>query len=166
MFVRTAGERDLDAIRALLVETWHATYDDIYGAEKVTEITDEWHSVAALKRRLIVPNSDFLVADDGERLGGVAYAEADAEGKTVKLHQLYVSPGLQGRGIGGMLLDEIVESFPDARLFRLEVEEANTKAIGFYQSQRFVQTGRTAHCGAGDSGIPALIFERPATVIP
>ncbi len=49
MFVRTASERDLVAIRALLVETWHATYDAIYGAAKVTEITDEWHSIASLR---------------------------------------------------------------------------------------------------------------------
>jgi ribosomal protein S18 acetylase RimI-like enzyme len=165
MFVRTAGERDLDAIRALLVETWHATYDAIYRPAKVSEISDEWHSIAALKRRLIVPNSDFLVADDGKRLGGVAYAEAEADGKTVKLHQLYVLPAMQGRGIGGMLLDEIVESFPDADLFRLEVEEANEKAIGFYLSQRFLQVGRTANCGRADSGLPALIFERTSAPV-
>lgn len=160
MFVRTASEPDLDAIRALLVETWHATYDSIYGADKVTEITDEWHSIAALKRRLTVPNSDFLVADDGEQLGGVAYAEAKADGKTVMLHQLYVAPAMQGRGIGGALLDEVIESFPDAERFRLEVEEANDKAIGFYLSQRFVEVGRTGNCGTEDSGLPALIFER------
>ena len=40
MFVRTAGAQDIKAIRALLIETWHATYDSIYGVEKVTEITD------------------------------------------------------------------------------------------------------------------------------
>lgn len=34
-FVRTAGERDLDKVRALLAETWHATYDTFYGVEKV-----------------------------------------------------------------------------------------------------------------------------------
>lgn len=160
MFVRTASERDLDAIRALLVETWHATYDAIYGARKVDEITDEWHSIAALKKRLVRPNSDFLVADDGERLGGVAYAEAEADGKSVMLRQLYILPEVQGRGIGGMLLDEIIESFPDATLFKLEVEEANTKAIGFYLSQGFVQSGRTANCGADQSGIPALVMNR------
>ena len=33
----------------LLVETWHATYDAIYGAERVTEITDDWHSIASLQ---------------------------------------------------------------------------------------------------------------------
>jgi ribosomal protein S18 acetylase RimI-like enzyme len=160
MFVRTASERDLKAVRDLLVETWHATYDAIYGPERVAAITDDWHSIASLKRRLEQPNAEFLVADDGKQLGGMAYAAVDAAGASVMIHQLYVSPAFQGRGIGGMLLDEIVESFPDATVFRLEVEEANVKAIGFYASQGFVQSGRTANCGAEQSGIPALIFER------
>ncbi len=160
MFIRTASERDLQAVRDLLVETWHATYDAIYGRERVTDITDDWHSLSALKRRLDQPGGEFLVADDGRQLGGMAYASADAAGTTVMLNQLYVPPAFQGRGIGGMLLDEIVESFPDATLFKLEVEEANAKAIGFYLSQGFVQSGRTANCGAEQSGIPALLFER------
>jgi ribosomal protein S18 acetylase RimI-like enzyme len=160
MFVRTASERDLKAVRDLLVETWHSTYDPIYGRERVTAITDDWHSLPSLKRRLDQPNTEFLVADDGKQLGGMAYASADVAGKSVMLHQLYVRPAFQGRGIGGMLLDEIVESFPDAMLFKLEVEEANAKAIGFYVAQGFEQTGRTANCGAEGSGIPALILER------
>jgi len=161
VFVRTAGERDLKAVRDLLVETWHATYDTIYGPERVTGITDDWHSLPALKRKLEQPNAEFLVADDGKRIGGMAFAAAaDAMGTSVMVHQLYVQPAFQGRGIGGMLLDEIIESFPDATVFRLEVEEANEKAIGFYRSQGFEQTGRTENCGAEQSGIPALIFEQ------
>ncbi|TGP80662.1 GNAT family N-acetyltransferase, partial [bacterium M00.F.Ca.ET.221.01.1.1] len=80
MFVRTAGDRDLAAVRALLVETWHATYDAIYGAERVTEITNEWHSIASLKARLVKPSSEFLVADGGKRIGGMAFAEAVGDG--------------------------------------------------------------------------------------
>ena len=161
MFVRTAGERDLEAIRALLVETWHATYDGIYGAEKVTEITNDWHSIASLRRRLTRPNSEFLVADDGKRIGGMSYAEADETGVTVTLRQLYVLPAFQGRGIGSMLLDEIIESFAEARLLRLEVEEQNEKAIAFYVAQGFARTGRVANCGGQNSGIPALVYEMP-----
>ncbi|RUW65366.1 GNAT family N-acetyltransferase, partial [Mesorhizobium sp. M4B.F.Ca.ET.089.01.1.1] len=86
MFVRTASERDLVAIRALLVETWHATYDAIYGVERVTAITDDWHSIASLKARLTRPNSEFLVADDGKRLGGMAFAAATTDPKIVLLH--------------------------------------------------------------------------------
>ncbi len=160
MFVRTAGDRDLAAIRALLVETWHATYDAIYGTERVTEITDKWHSIASLKTRLTRPNSEFLVADDGKRIGGVAFAESVDGGGSVVLKHLYVLPSLQGRGIGGMLLDEVIDSFPEAHAIRLEVDEQNTRAIAFYEANGFV---RSADVGehAGASGKPTLVYRRP-----
>ncbi len=159
MFVRTVGERDLEAVRALLVETWHATYDGIYGAAKVTEITNEWHSLARLKARLSEPNSEFLVADDGKALAGVAFAVA--EGEAVRLRQIYVRPAMQGRGIGGMLLDEIEGCFPEAHKVTLEVEPANERAVAFYLAQGFVRTGTVADCGRRGSGIAADVYEWP-----
>jgi len=161
MFVRTVTLRDIDAVRDLLVATWHDTYDAIYGVERVHDITDQWHSVAALKSRLDQPHSEFLVADDGSSLAGVAFATGSAEDKAVTLHQLYVRPGRQGQGIGSMLLDEIETCFPDADRLRLEVEEANEKAVAFYQQQGFAKVGETADCGQAGSGIPAAIYERP-----
>ncbi|MEJ6783116.1 GNAT family N-acetyltransferase [Aminobacter sp. Piv2-1] len=160
MFVRTASERDLEVIKALLADTWHATYDAIYGAERVDEITAEWHSLAALKARLTRPNSEFLVADDGKRIAGTAFAAATSDGKSVVLYQLYVQPGSQRAGIGRLLLDEVEQCFPEARTLRLEVEKSNSKAIAFYQANGFAQVGETANCGSEQSGIPALIFEK------
>ncbi len=160
MFVRTASERDIPAIRALLVETWHDTYDPIYGAEKVTAITDEWHSVSSLSARLTRPRSEFLVADDGKQIGGIAFAAADETGKTVKLQQLYVLPSMQGRGLGGMLLYEMIESFPEASRIELEVDPSNAKGIAFYLAQGFAEAGRTSNCGREDSALPARIFAR------
>jgi GNAT superfamily N-acetyltransferase len=121
VFVRTASKRDLKAVQSLLAETWHATYDAIYGEARVDEIIAEWHSMAALEKRLEAPLSEFLVADDGVAIGGVAYATAVDEGKTVMLHQLYVRLESQGRGIGGLLLDEIEGCFPDADKLRRRV---------------------------------------------
>ena len=161
MFVRTASARDIAAVRDLLVATWHDTYDAIYGADRVTAITDEWHSIAALTARLDRPNSEFLVADDGERIAGMAFASVADEGKTVMLNQLYVLPDRQGMGIGGMLFDEITSCFPDADKVRLEVEEKNGKAVAFYRALGFVEAGRTANCGKDQSGIPALVMECP-----
>lgn len=161
MFVRTASSRDLPAIRALLVETWHDTYDALYGVEKVREITDSRHSLEALTKRLDTPQSEFLVADDGEAIAGMAFAKTIDNGKTVQLSQLYVRPGKQGQGIGGMLLDEVESCFPDADKVRLEVEEANAKAVRFYHEQGFAKVGETSNCGDGQSGIPAAIYERP-----
>jgi ribosomal protein S18 acetylase RimI-like enzyme len=144
VFVRTAGERDLDAVRTLLVETWHATYDAIYGTAKVTEITDEWHSIASLRSRLTRPNSEFLVADDGKRIGGMAFAAATADAKVILLNQLYVHPDCQRRGIGQALLDEVEASFPEAQTLRVEVEEANGGAIAFYRSKGFLSVSSAA----------------------
>ncbi|UVK45114.1 GNAT family N-acetyltransferase [Mesorhizobium sp. AR07] len=160
MFVRTAGERDLAAVRALLVETWHATYDAIYGASEVTEITDEWHSIASLRSRLTRPNSEFLVADDGKRIGGMAYAAATADAKIILLNQLYVLPACQRRGIGQALLEEIEASFPEARTLRVEVEEANGGAIAFYRSKGFLPAGNAAD-PRETSRPTTLSFEKP-----
>ena len=158
MFVRTAGERDLAAVRTLLVETWHATYDSIYGVERVTRITDDWHSLRSLSARLKKPYSEFLVADDGKAIGGMAFATSSPDGKIVMLHQLYVRPKLQGHGIGGMLLDEVMDSFHDAERLRLEVVAANAKAITFYTAQGFVEIGRSQD--RSTSGVELIVLER------
>lgn len=158
MFVRTASERDLPAVRKLLAETWHATYDAIYGPERVEAITREWHSLASLKARLERPDGEFLVADDGTAIAGMAFATAG--GEEIGLHQLYVLPAMQGRGIGSLLLDEVLDSFPDARSVRLEVEERNTKAVAFYGSHGFAETGRTGDCGGVGTSLPALVMSR------
>jgi ribosomal protein S18 acetylase RimI-like enzyme len=160
MWIRTASERDLKEIRALLVETWHDTYDDIYGVEKVNAITDAWHSISALKAKLTMPLSEFVVADSGKRILGIAFASSN-DGRIVELHQLYVQPAQQGQGAGKALLTEIEACFPEVRLVRLEVEAANHKSVAFYRSNGFEEAGKTDNCGAAGSGIAALIMEKP-----
>ncbi|KQT48820.1 GCN5 family acetyltransferase [Aureimonas sp. Leaf454] len=159
-FVRTASAADLAAVSALLRETWHATYDGIYGPERVAEITASWHSLDALRPRLTRPTSEFLVADDGTRLGGMAFAASGPDGKSVLLHQLYVRPDCQGHGIGSDLLREIETAFPQAERVRLEVEEANLAAVGFYEAKGFSPIGHTKNCGAEDSGLSAVVYEK------
>lgn len=160
MFVRTASGRDLAAVRTLLVETWHDSCDSIYGAARVTEITEAWHSLAALRQLLDRPHSEFLVADDGTAIAGAAFASALDGGKTVMLHQLYVRPGRQGNGIGAMLLDEISSCFPDAGKVRAEVDQANDSALRFFQAQGFARTGSRDGDGLMQD-MTLAVLERP-----
>ena len=153
-FVRTATPQDVPAIRDVLATTWRATYVSFYGASKVEEIIADWHSEASIKARLAKPNGEFLVADDGTQIGGVAFATI-AE-KTISLHQLYVLPHLHRQGIGQMLFAEIESCFIDASVIALEVEPKNTAAIAFYQRHGFECKEITANCGKADSGILAL----------
>lgn len=158
-FIRTASERDLPAVRELLGVCWHATYDGIYGAERVSVITAEWHSMASLKARLAKPYSEFIVAEGGTGLDGMAYASQSDPG-FVMLHQLYLLPQAQGRGLGAEMLAEIEAAFPDAKAIRLEVEAANENAVGFYARRGFVTVSRTENCGKDQSGIAALVMQK------
>jgi ribosomal protein S18 acetylase RimI-like enzyme len=161
VFIRTAGEKDLAAVSALLSATWHATYDPIYGASKVDEITRSWHGVAALRPRLTRPTSEFLVADDGQNLVAMAFAATSAEGRVVVVHQLYVDPAHQRSGIGSDLLAEIADCFPTAQSLRAEVEEANVAAVAFWQRAGFAVTGHTESEIPSGAVLPVAIFERP-----
>ncbi|MDE4601022.1 GNAT family N-acetyltransferase [Sinorhizobium meliloti] len=160
-FVRTASERDLEKVRALLAETWHATYDTFYGAEKVNELTAKWHSIEALRARLQRKHSEFVVADNGRELAGMGYAAmSESLEKTAVLHQLYVLPKHQRHGVGRDMFAELETCFPDAERMRVEVEPQNLHALAFYRAHGFVEVAKTSSCGDEQSGIPALILEK------
>lgn len=155
VFVRTASKQDVETLRNLLRETWHATYDSLVGEDKVAELDADWHSVEALQRQLDVPGAEFVVADTGEEILGLAYAAQ--EGRRVKLHQLYVAPRAQGMGIGLSLLQEIFFCFDDADTIWLEVHPENLRAIAFYARQGFVEKGEVSSDRHSD--VPATLME-------
>lgn len=161
-FVRTASQRDLAAVSALLAETWHATYDALYGADKVSELSARWHSLPALKARLARRDGEFVVADDGRQLAGMGYAAPSRERpKTAILHQLYVLPRFQRQGIGRDMFAELETCFPDASAMRLEVDPRNAAAIAFYTAHGFVKTGEAPHTADAVSGLPLHVYEKP-----
>ncbi|MFD1746947.1 GNAT family N-acetyltransferase [Rhizobium helianthi] len=161
-FVRTASERDVEALQALLVETWHATYDALHGAEKITELVQHLHRPEAIRANINKKDGEFLVADNGKQLGGMGFAAmSPTMTKTAVLYQLYVRPGCQGEGIGRDIFAELETCFPDAEILRLEVDTVNLRAISFYSRLGFIEVDRTKNCGGTDSGIEAVIMEKP-----
>jgi ribosomal protein S18 acetylase RimI-like enzyme len=161
-FVRTASERDLAKVSTLLAETWHATYDALYGVEKVSEITARWHSVPVLKSRLERKDSEFVVADNGKEFAGMGYAAmAKDRPKTALLHQLYVLPRHQRQGIGRDMFAELETCFPDANAMLLEVDPRNNAAVAFYLAHGFVKVGEATHTADDVSGVPLHVYEKP-----
>jgi len=134
--IRPAKGGDVPAVRALLVETWHDTYDGLIGAGKVTEITDSWHSLPNLTHQLSVPDSSFLVADDQGAIVGHAFANAQRP-PALFLTRLYVLPTQQRRGIGKSLLQAAIARHPACEVVRLEVEADNAKGLAFYRREGF-----------------------------
>lgn len=157
--IRNATSSDLPALSDLLIATWHDTYDGIYGAERVTDITNRWHSVPALERGLNVSGSQFLLAEVDGKIAATAYARR-GEGGVVKLDRLYVAPDQQGLGLGFKLLSAVIDAYPNATYLELEVEPRNAGARAFYERQGFAVTGHGQDCGGQGDGIEHLIMTR------
>ena len=158
--IRACTEVDLPAVRALLRTTWHATYDAIYGPEKVHEISDRWHALAALRRGLNIPRSAFLVADDDGQIVATSLAFTGPDGQCIRLSRLYVRPDAQRRGLGRALLAASIDAFPAARRIVLEVEPENLQAVTFYQSEGFSITGQGDGCGGQVADYPHLLMSK------
>ncbi|MEX2529106.1 MAG: ribosomal protein S18-alanine N-acetyltransferase [Gemmatimonadota bacterium] len=79
-------------------------------------------------------------------LGGevVAYSVLWCIGEEGELANLAVSPEHRGKGIGGRLLDEVLEVARERGVFSLylEVRESNEGARALYRSRRFQEVGR------------------------
>lgn len=159
MLIRAASALDLTEISRFLSRCWHETYDDIYGVERVSKITAEWHSSDALQDQLQRPGSVFLTAIDRGKIVGVVYASQHGVGEAM-LHQLYVNSSLHGSGTAAKLLARVEAGFPDAELIGLEVDELNTRAIAFYKKHGYACVGETENCGQATSGIRALTFAK------
>lgn len=139
-FVRTAMPDDLPVVRQILQETWHDTYDGIYGQEQVSEIVDELYSLDNLRDIREREHSEFLVADNGEVVGGMAYATQND--KTIHLHSHYVHPRYQGGKTGLHLMIEIENSFIDVETIQLEIDSMNVRAVEFYEKYGFKQVSQ------------------------
>ncbi len=156
---RPATTSDLERVRAVLVETWHATYDAIYGVEKVTAFTDDWHAIANLEKQMALGPAALMVGTwEGRIVATASATRTNAE--SVALQRLYVRPAYQGLGIGQRLLAATLAHFPECKIVSLAVEPRNTKAIDFYKARGFRKSGEVMDCAVAGSGIIAHHYTR------
>ncbi len=159
LIIRDAIAADLPAVRALLVETWHATYDGIYGWQRVAQLTNAWHSIDALAAQLGRQSGVFLIALLGEEVVGTASAREEPD-RAALLTRLYVLPNRQGQGIGRTLLQVALACFPDAPVARLEVESQNETAIAFYERMGFFLQRQARFDGREDTPNTLIMAKR------
>jgi len=141
MWLRTASPNDIEAIYAILRESWHEAYDDLIGRAAVETITADWYDPMQLAQEINQPEAEYIVADDGTKLYGVAYALSGAvaaKPDAVLIRQLCVRPSHQNQGLGAQLLEEIESCFPAARRFQVRVLEKNERALQFF-THRFYE---------------------------
>lgn len=159
MWLRTASKDDIQSIHQLLFKTTHATLDDLIGVGFADRLVNDLFTADSLRKALYHPSSEFIIADDGERLHGAAYATlggVKTEPEMVTLHFLVVDPENQRAGVGQKLLVEIEESFSVARRIRTQIFEKNVKALNFFESQGYKKTSENAK----KFDLPVVVMEK------
>jgi GNAT superfamily N-acetyltransferase len=121
------------------------------------------YSLPAMKRRLD-RSAAFLVAEtpvwaSTEKvltgvLVGVRQQRASAPDVAI-IEALFVDPSAQGMGVGGALLDDMVERSKRAGIERITVA-ASLTAVDFYAHMGFSRVGR----GQSNSGVETVMMER------
>ncbi len=131
MCIRQAAEGDVSRIAEIMIFNNRINYYPIFkcdeysfGELQVVTLAQEY-----LDNREVLGNT--YVYDDGIIRG---YIRVNGD----EIHQLYVDPFFQSRGIGAQLLEFAVGKLGCSWLWALE---KNVRAIDFYKRHGFMQTG-------------------------
>ena len=118
----------------------------------------EWPALVRIWRSAVEATHDFLTAEDidfyesrmlSDYFPAVELTVAEFEETPVafsglvgnSLEMLFVDSSYRGHGVGSALLSRAIERHPD---LRLDVNEQNPHAAGFYQRHGFVVLSRSA----------------------
>ena len=140
--VQPAEVDEVHEIKQVLSETWIDTYGPFLPVEVIQKVTSLWHSPETLAAEIENERVFFHVAkDEHGAIVGLLTAGRPTD-DIISIGRLYVLPGSQRQGIGGMLLNACVAAFPGVRTLRLEVEAQNQKGMAFYRKQGFREISR------------------------
>jgi ribosomal protein S18 acetylase RimI-like enzyme len=138
--IRTAGKDDVSALQKLNHELFldNQKYDPELKVEwPMSEDGNKYFS------ELIDRESYVLIAEDNENPVGYLVAEEREveyrKGKSVFIENMGVSPSSQNKGIGGMLVSELVNLINEKGIKKIYVTTylKNNKALDFYRKNGF-----------------------------
>jgi GNAT superfamily N-acetyltransferase len=126
VYPATAG--DVPALRALGVRTWRATYADILSGAAVERGIEELFNAYSLGAA-VRDGRMLAAARDGIIVGLLEFDRVDAARTMV--WKLYVDPDAQRRGIGGLLLERLLQIAGTAEV-GVEHDARNAPAAAFF----------------------------------
>jgi GNAT superfamily N-acetyltransferase len=133
ILVRPASAQDVPALHALGVRTWRATYEGVLPGAAVEQGAAEFFNAYSLGAA--VDGGRMLAAyRDGVLVGLLEFDRVDATRTMV--WKLYVDPDAQGRGIGGLLLERLLQSAETPEI-GVEHDARNAAAAAFFANYRF-----------------------------
>jgi len=140
--IRYAGPEDIPVIGFLAQQIWPATYNSILPGDQLDYMMQIFYSPSSLLSQMQEKQHQFILVEDEEEPVGFASFSALAGTAKYKLHKIYVLPGQQGKGLGRLIIDFVLEDLKprNAAALQLNVNRFN-KARDFYEKIGFKVIG-------------------------
>jgi GNAT superfamily N-acetyltransferase len=153
--LRPATADDLQAIQALMVQTWHHLYERL---ARESRLSTRYHTPPTLREELEDPDQELIVAEIDGELVATATGRNTADG-AYEIERVYVRPDMQGRGLGVQLFERLVRDAGD-RPVRVEIDARNRRGIEFYVERGFVEVGERER-GQLPPKLTYVVMQRP-----
>ncbi len=135
--IRPAGPPDIHTIRSLAHDIWPKAYATMITRAQLEYMLDWMYSPESLQQQMQEGHQFLLVENDSdEALGFAAYRPlSDTQWK---LEKLYVRVETHGKGLGKMLVENVLQRIRQNGPTHLELQVNRTNpAVGFYRKMGF-----------------------------
>lgn len=138
IILRKAQEKDIEVIQNIANSTWYNTYADYLSAEQIEYMLDNMYNKGLLLSQFQEGHVFLMAMENNIDLGFAGFSILEAEENSYKLHKLYVLPEMHGRGVGKLLINEVINRVRDLGGKSIELNvNRNNKAADFYVSAGF-----------------------------
>lgn len=136
--LRLLDRHELHFVQSIAHQTWPNTFAEILTTEQIDYMLDWMYNKAILEKNYDNGHLFFAYFENAEAIGFMAIQANLLEGKSLKIHKLYVLPNQQGKGVGYKLIQkaiEIAKNLDQKNVF-LNVNRFN-QAVDFYKRVGF-----------------------------
>lgn len=139
ILLRKGKEEDLAIVSDLAERIWPATYGEYLSDEQLRFMLDKMYNQGELLSQLRKGYTFLMASQNGKDVGFACFALEKPEEAIYKLHKLYVLPETHGKGVGKILMNEVVNlaQREGGKALQLNVNR-NNKAKDFYLKAGFI----------------------------
>ena len=108
ILLRKAKEEDISIISNLAEQIWPQTYSAYISLAQLRFMLDKMYNKGELLSQLQNGHLFLIASENGKDVGFAGFSIIEPLTKTYKLHKLYVLPEMHGKGVGKILINEVV----------------------------------------------------------
>ncbi|MGF1923671.1 MAG: GNAT family N-acetyltransferase [Bacteroidia bacterium] len=138
IFLRKAKAEEIAIISDLAEQIWPQTYSDYISEVQLRFMLSKMYNENELLGQLQSGHTFLIATENGKDIGFAGFSIIDTLHQVFKLHKLYILPEAHGKGVGRLLVKEVINLVQNngAKTIQLNVNR-NNKAKDFYLKEGF-----------------------------